>query len=87
MDFQVGEKVRIRSRKDLLCEYGTDNEGKLYVSCDNSRQTYHSPRMAEYDGFIAIVKEWFEESRALFLEDTGWEWNQNMVYRLNETEV
>ena len=87
MDFQVGEKVKIRSRKDLICEYGTTNEGRLYVPRDNGYQTYHNPSMTEYDGLIVTVKEWFEESRALFLVGTCWEWNQNMVYRLNETEV
>lgn len=87
MDFQVGEKVKIRSRKDLLCEFGTNHEGKLYVPRDNGYYTYHNPSMTECDGLIVIVKEWFEESRKLILEDTGWEWNQNMVYKLNETEV
>lgn len=82
MDFQVGEKVRIRRRKDLLCEYGTDDIGGLYVPCNNGGKTYHNPSMAEYGGLIGVVQAWYEEIDLLILEDTDWEWSQNMVYKI-----
>ena len=91
MDFQVGERVKIRSRKDLLCEYGMDQLERLYVPYvseqDQISRTYHNPRMDKYKDIITkitVVHRWgtFE------LEDCeDWEWNSNMVYKLNETEV
>lgn len=89
MDFQIGEKVKIRSRKDLLCEYGTNHEGKLYVpnAGELSPRTYHNPRMDEYKDIIAEIAHDYGNG-AFDLKNGGdWEWNSNMVYKLNETEV
>lgn len=89
MDFQVGDKVRIRSRKDLICEYGTTNEGRLYVPNAEglTPHTFHNLRMDEYKNIITEIAHDYGNGAFYLKNGGGWQWNQNMVYKLNETEV